>query len=156
MKLKDLIRLDESVTSALAESLSKLMYLTEEYSRTKDLFTLEDLKRRFVAELQYYTEQYSRFKSFKGPNHTYFETQRKKLKAETLERLLANGIKITQADMRVYADPIYVEATNILDKATASFIAAELKYEQFNNTLQAMIQSIAVASKDYHISKTND
>ena len=149
VRLADIIPLGDHTVENLVKSMQELERLTGEYRNTDSLIDLERIKRHFVAHLQFYTQQYSRLKAYKGPNHTYFETQYKKLKAETMSMLLSRGVKVTQADTLVYQEPYYADRVAVLEKAKESFIHAELKYEQFNNTLQALVQSISIANKEY-------
>ena len=153
LKFEDLVKIKAKTLDDLKTSMDKLEDFTQQYLKTDDVFTLEGIKRAFVAELQFFTRNYANIKAFKGPNHTYFENQRKKVKADALELLFADGVKVTAAESKVYGTAFYVERIALLEKFTPVFIAVELKYEQYNNTLQAIVQSISVANKDLGNSK---
>lgn len=148
IKFEDLVKIKAKTLDEIKISMDKMEDLTKSYLKTDDVFGLEGLKKLFVAELQYFARLYADIKSFKGPNHTYFENQRKKVKAEALDLLTAEGLKVTAAESKVYGTAYYSERIKILEKYTPVFIAVELRYEQYNNTLQAIVQSISVANKD--------
>lgn len=149
VKLTDLISLPSDYVENVAKSMGKLEDLTKHYIGTHSLQELEIIKRKFVAELQYFTELYSKSKRYKGTNHTYFETQIKRIKAEAIEILKVEGLKPTAAEVACYGSPYYTERVNKLEEARSSFIHIEEKYSQYNSTLQAIIQSISVANKEY-------
>jgi hypothetical protein len=154
IKLSDLISLPTNYIENVSKAMGNLKELTDLYLKTDNLQELESIKRRFVADLQYFTELYSRAKRYKGVNHTYFETQIKRIKAEAIELLKTEGLKPTAAEVACYGSPYYTERVNKLEEARSSFIHIEEKYNVYNSTLQAIIQSISVANKEYGNTKS--
>jgi hypothetical protein len=148
ISVADLVDIKESTMVKLKEVMDILTNLSKVYTQTDDITALEVLKREFLSNLQYMAGLYAKIKVYKGSNHTYLETAIKKFKAETIDILLTEGHRITTADKSVYVHTHYTSRMAVAEKIIAFCLTVELAYEQYNLTLNSIIQSISVASKD--------
>jgi DNA repair ATPase RecN len=153
-QFKLFVKLREQDYTDIAECISKLQDMTEQYRNCYDLNALETLKREFNSYLQRLTTLYPLTKKYKGSNHTYLEDAIKKLKAETTDLLLHSGKNVTQSEKLLYDHPLYKEQKKTIDTIIGLFIKVEVLHENFNTTLQSIVQSISVLSKEYGNSKS--
>lgn len=153
IKVKDIIPLGDSTVQKLDDVMDKLEALSKNYGASYDIATLETLKREFNANLQYMAGLYAKIKVYKGPNHTYLENAIKRIKAEAMDIIISEGGNITSAEKRVYAHWYYTERIAVAESIVQFCIKVELKYEQYNNTLSSLVQSISVANKELTNSK---
>ena len=151
LKVNDLIKLREQDVTQINLSITRLSDLVKDYYEANDLFDvyqLEEVKRRFLAELQYFTVMYSKTKCYKGSTHTYLEEYRKKTKADTVKLLLDEGKKIGMAEALCYSHPYYIERILLIESLIEFFIKVEYLHEYFTGLGSAIIQSISIASKE--------
>lgn len=153
IKVSDLINFRESDTKSITDSLKVLQDISLEYRNVDDTHSLEDIKKRLNAELQYFATLYSKVKVYKGSNHTYLEDVLKTIKGETISHLLNENVRITAAEQLYYNQPYYKNRLEVILKLKGFFIKVEELYNIYNGTLQCVIQSISVASKEMQNSK---
>lgn len=135
--------------SDLLNALEKLKELSDQYySNVLDIYTLEAFKREFLAYLQYYTEAVASVKSYKAGQSGYLEEERKRIKAEVLELMIAEGAKKTNAELLVYNDKRYREKLALVNQLRTFFIKTEDLLRHFNRVLDSVVQSISVAGKE--------
>lgn len=140
----------------LTESIKRLSEISKEYSSTFDIASLERMKRSLNAELQYFATLFASIKALKGPNHTYLESALKQVKSDTVSFIMSSeSISVTAAERSYPSHPKYVETEASLLKFATFFIKCELLYEQFNNTLKCITQSVSVLSKEYDAQKSS-
>lgn len=149
IKVSDIIDLSNKTIENMDATIKRLKELTDDYYRSDDITSLEKIKREFVSQLQYMASLFSHVKKYKGSNHTYLESAIKRIKAEAIDILMANGSKVTVAEREVYAHPYYTDRMAVAEQLIRLFIKFELLYDQFSATLQCIVQSISVANKDY-------
>lgn len=158
-KVTDLVpSLKEETLKELKTIMIYLTNISKEYYETNDTsdpFILEDLKRRFDGYMQRMATLYSKTKKYKGAQHVYLEDVRKKVKSEVLSRLMAppSSLKITQAEVVVYADEEYAEKIKLIENLREFMINVELMYERFETTYQSIVQSQSLAKREYEQSK---
>lgn len=151
LKVQDLIPLTDKNVKEIQDSLVRLSILTEEYSKSKDFFSLEfleDLKRRYISELQYYTTLFSKVRKFKGESYTYLTETRKRVKSEGVAILMGEGFKQTMAMEMVYCSEYYKDRITLIQKLIEFFIKAENLFDFYTYTLQSIVQSVSVAAKE--------
>ena len=153
LKTSDIIDFKESDFKKITDSLKILEEISKEYRRTDDVHGLEDIKKRLNAELQFFASLYAKVKVYKGTNHTYMEDVLKGIKSETINRLLDSNVKVTAAEQLYYTQPYYKNRLEVLLKIKGFFIKVEELFNIYNGTLQCVIQSISVASKEMQNSK---
>lgn len=153
LKTSDIINFKESDFKKITDSLKILEEISKEYRRTDDVHGLEDIKKRLNAELQFFASLYAKVKVYKGTNHTYMEDVLKGIKSETINRLLDSNVKVTAAEQLYYTQPYYKNRLEVLLKIKGFFIKVEELFNIYNGTLQCVIQSISVASKEMQNSK---
>lgn len=154
LRVSDLIPFNEESYQEILSTIEVLSALTEDYRNTYHLEKLETIKREFNAYLERFAVLYSQTKAYKGDTHTYLSEHRKRFKGETMKILLDEGYNSTSADKIVYSHPYYVKRLNLLEDITEFFIRTEELYTRFNYTLQCIVQSISVASKEKTNTKT--
>ena len=155
IKIADIIPFTEKDRDKIVDTITKLTELSKVYREIDNLTELENLKKEFNGNLQYMATLYAKTKSFKGPNHVYLEVAIKKLKAETITFLLSSGSNVTRAESVYYKEPYYTERMDIIQKLVQFFIKVELLYDNFNWTLQCIIQSISITGKELANSRIN-
>lgn len=151
LKVQDLIPLTDKNVKEIQDSLVRLANLTEEYSNSKEFFNLEfleDLKRRYISELQYYTTLFSKVRKFKGESYTYLTETRKRVKSEAVAILMSEGFKQTMAMEMVYCSDYYKDRITLIQRLIEFFIKAENLFDFYTYTLQSIVQSVSVASKE--------
>ena len=153
LKTSDIINFKESDFKKITDSLKILEEISKEYRRTDDVHGLEDIKKRLNAELQFFASLYAKVKVYKGTNHTYMEDVLKGIKSETINRLLDSNVKVTAAEQLYYTQSYYKNRLEVLLKIKGFFIKVEELFNIYNGTLQCVIQSISVASKEMQNSK---
>lgn len=153
LKVTDVVSIRETTINKLNDVIKILSDLTTEYAKTDSLHELERIKKEYNAHLQYMATLYAKVKAFKGPNHTYLEREIKQIKAETLSLVMQEGVKVTQAENIVYSQPYYKDRMAIIHKLIECFIKVEALYDRFNTTLQCIVQSVSLGSKELTNSK---
>lgn len=151
LKVQDLIPLTEQNVKEIQESLIRLAKLTEEYSNSREFFSiefLEGIKRNYISELQYYTSLFSKVRKFKGESYTYLTETRKRIKSEAIALLMADGFKQTMAMEMVYCSDYYKERITLIQSLIEFFIKAENLFDFYTYTLQSIVQSVSIASKE--------
>lgn len=154
LKVHDVCSLTKQEIMQIHETYERLNVLCKEYFQdASNLFAVDELKRRFLAELGNYVEHFAKVRSFKSGSHVYLEDQRKRLKSDAIEHMVKSGEKRTVAEVMVYSSQYYKERFDLLEKLKAWFIKYEFKYDYYNRVLDSMIQSISVGGKEYQHSK---
>lgn len=153
IKTTDIVPITPGTINSIDTTITELQRMSKAYQEMNDLASLEKLKREFNGQLQYLAMLFSRIKRFKGPNHTYLESALKRIKSETIDILIANGRSATAAEKEVPSHPYYVERMEVAEKIIQYCIKVELLYENFNYTLQCIVQSVSLASKEFSNSK---
>lgn len=154
IKLTDFIDFRETTFKKITDSLARMDSISKRYIKTDDIHELEKVKKELNAELQYLATLYSQTKVYKSSNHTYLEDAIRTLKSKTISKVMDEaGLKITAAENLYAAQPYYTERLAVLLKAKQFFIKVEELYDRYNFTLQCVIQSISIASKEMQNSK---
>lgn len=156
LKVSDVVPLKESDVVLIESSLLRLAKITKEYTESSSLLGVEyldELKRRYVGELHYYNTIFCKVKCFKGSDHVFCSEQRKMIKSEGIKQLIASGVKQTYASDAVYSTDFYKSRITLLQQIIELFIKCENLWDFHNSTLQAIIQSISIASKEQQQSK---
>lgn len=152
IRVSDIVEnLSEVQVQDISKALQRLSNLTAEYTSQKDIYDvdyLERLKRSFISELLYLNSMYNITKSQKDESHTYGTASRKRIKAETINLLLAEGKKITYAETIVYAHPYYTERMSVLESIKKFCIKVENLRDFYEGVLNSIIQSVSVSSKE--------
>lgn len=149
----DLVPLKEKFFNDLTSVIKRMDDISREYVHLDTTHELEDLKKRFNAELQYMATLYAKTKVYKSSNHTYMEDVIRRVKSETIKLLMDDGVKITAAELFYSSQPYFTDRMATILKLKSFFIKVEEMYDRYNNTLQCIIQSISVASKEMQNSK---
>lgn len=153
--VNDIIPLKESFFAEVKTQISVLNDIVQEYNNSESLHYLEDIKKRFNSELQYFTTLYSKTKTYKGSNHTYLEGELKEIRSVALHLIMSEqGVNITTAERLLPAFPYYKERKDLITKIVSFFIKVEELYKRYEVTLQAIIQSVSIAGKDFANSQT--
>lgn len=155
IKVTDLIDFKEKYFQEITDCLNNMEKISKEYRKTDDTYGLELIKKNLNAELQYLATLYSRVKVYKSSNHTYMEDVVRAVKSETIKRLMDEGVKITAAEQMYASQPFYQDRLQVILKVKQFFIKVEELYDRYNATLQCIIQSISVASKEMQNSKSS-
>lgn len=152
MKVQDITSFTERQYKETLETMKKLKELSSSYYNGVDgIYNLEDLKREYMAQLEFFATQYASIRGFKSATHVYLEEQRKRLKAECIERMMAEqGLKRTIAENSVYAYEHYKTGVDLIEELKKFFLKVELLFDHYNRVLDAIIQSISIASKDLY------
>ena len=149
LKVSDLIPFEQESYQEIIATIKVLSNLTEEYRQTYSLDKMETIKREFNAYLERFAVLYSQTKAYKGDTHTYLSEHRKRFKGETMDILMnKDGYNATAAEKLVYSHPYYTKRLDLLEDITEFFIRTELLFDRYNVTLQSIIQSISVASRE--------
>lgn len=106
------------------------------------------MKRRYISELQYYTTLFSKVRKFKGESYTYLTETRKRVKSEAVAILMSEGFKQTMAMEMVYCSDYYKDRITLIQRLIEFFIKAENLFDFYTYTLQSIVQSVSVASKE--------
>jgi len=156
LKVSDLVPLSKDNYTNTSICLKVLASLAKEYHEMSDMYDpyeLERIKRAFDSEMQNLSVHYAAVKKFKGNQHVYLDEVRKRVKAEALELLLDEGVKITAAGDLVYKSEYYTKRISLMEDIKEFMIKVELLYERYNMTFQSIIQSLSSAKKEYENSK---
>jgi hypothetical protein len=152
IKVSDIVEnLTEDQVQDISKALQRLSNLTAEYTTQTDIYDvdyLERLKRMFVSELLYLNSVYNITKGQKDESFTYMTAARKRIKAETINLLLAEGKKITYAETIVYAHPYYTSRLSVLEAIKKFCIKVENLRDFYEGVLNSIIQSVSVSSKE--------
>ncbi|MEX0597431.1 MAG: hypothetical protein WD512_13130 [Candidatus Paceibacterota bacterium] len=157
LRVSDIVKgFEKEDLEKLKDSMKILNDICDEYSDIESIISahdLDELKRKFVGHFQFFSKMFSKVKRYKGASHTYLEEERKRIKAEAIENMLEGGDakNITAAKELVYSFNYYVERIDLLQSLLEFFIKSENMYDYYLNTLQSIIQSISVASKERHV-----
>lgn len=152
IKVSDVIGFSEKDYAKTKETMKKMNTMVAEYVLNMDNpDELERLKRQFNGELMYFNTLYSKILCFRE-NFQYLESQRKELKAVSMQKMMAEDItiKVTNAEKVVYAYPYYIERVKLLEQLKRFFYLVELQYKNYENTQRSIYQSISVLSKEKH------
>jgi hypothetical protein len=153
IKTSDIVDLTEKTIMQIDTTVKELQRLTRTYQSMGDVSSLEKLKREFNGNLQYMATLFAKIKRFKGPNHTYLEGSIKRIKSEAVDIIMANGKSVTAAEKEVHSHPYYVDRMVVAEQIIQYCIKVELLYDNFNYTLQCIVQSVSLASKEFSNSK---
>jgi len=156
LKVSDLITLSKEDYLETHKIIGSLKELSTEYHNMTDLYEpnqLEIIKRKFDSHMQTLSTYYAKIKKFKGSQHVYLDEVRKKIKAEALEIILSEGVKVTVADSLVYKSDYYVSRINLMEDIKEFMIKTELLYERFDRTFDSIVQSYSTARKEFENSK---
>jgi hypothetical protein len=152
LKVHDVIpSLREKDIQMIKESLSRLDTLTKQYVEAESLFDLEELeriKRNFIGEMSLFNTLYSKTKKYKDESFIYCTQQRKRIKNETVQVLLSEGVKVSHVDNFVYCHPYYVDRLKVLDMLKEFFLKIEAMHEHFTFVGNSIIQSISLCNKE--------
>lgn len=152
IKVRDIVEyLTEKNVEDISKSLARLSGIAAEYYNQEDIYDvelLEKLKRRLVGELLYLNTLYNITKSQKDATHTYMSEARKRIKAEAINVLLAEGKKITLAETLVYASPYYTVRIEVLEALKRFCIKVENLRDTYESVLNSVIQSVSISSKE--------
>ncbi|MAX51555.1 MAG: hypothetical protein CMH22_06205 [Methylophaga sp.] len=156
LKVSDLVPLSESTYKNAYECLGKLKKLAAEYHNMTDIYDpyeLERIKRAFDSQMQMLSVSYAALKKFKGSQHVYLDEVRKRVKAEALEALLDEGVKVTAAGDLVYKSKYYTDRIALMEDIKEFMIKVELMYDRYDTTFQSIVQSLSTAKKEYENSQ---
>jgi hypothetical protein len=156
LKVSDLVDLSKGTYTETHDIIKKLTALSAEYHSMTDFYDpyeLERIKRQFDSYMQSFAVYYARIKKFKGNQHVYLDEVRKKIKAEALQQLIDEGVKVTAADSLVYKSKYYVKRVNLMEDIKEFMIKTELLYDRFNTTFHSIVQSYSAAKKEFENSK---
>ena len=152
IRVKDIIdNLTEQNVSDISASLERLSNVAKGYYDQVDIYDVEELerlKRKMVGELLYLNSLYQLTKSQKDESFTYMTAARKRIKAETMNLLISEGKKVTMAETLLYAHPYYTERMSVLEMLKRFCIKVESLRDTYEGVLNAIIQSISIASKE--------
>lgn len=151
LKVSDLVDLKESDYKNTLGTINELQKLSFEYHNMSDFYDpnqLEIIKRKFDSYMQTFAVQYAKIKKFKGSQHVYLDEVRKRIKAEALEILMEEGVKVTAADSLVYKSKYYTERIRLMEDVKEFMIKTEILYERFDTTFQAIVSSLYSSSKE--------
>jgi len=73
---------------------------------------------------------------------------RKRIKSEAIALLMADGFKQTMAMEMVYCSDYYKERITLIQSLIEFFIKAENLFDFYTYTLQSIVQSVSIASKE--------
>jgi hypothetical protein len=157
MRVNDITSYTEEKYKATKSTLKSLSEMSGKYYNGVDgVHNLEELKRTFMATLEYLATQYAEVRGYKSSTHVYLEEQRKRLKAESVEKMMAEqGLKRTIAENSVYAYQYYKDGVDLIEELKKFFLRVELLYDHYSRVLDAIIQSISIASKDFYQNKNS-
>lgn len=150
VKVSDIIDFSEDDYKKTKQLIKKMNIMVGEYVLNMDNpDALERLKREFNAQLMYLATFYAKILCFRE-NFQYLESQRKELKATSMQIMMREdiSIKITNAEKQVYAYPYYIERVKLLEKLKSFFYLVELQYKNYENTQRSIYQSISVLTKE--------
>ena len=106
-----------------------------------DLDTFEDVKRELIDILSKISDNHAKIKYF---NTMYIEARKTK-KAEVLDQLADEGVKITAAKETVYNEQEYKDYMDVVFTIEKVYNTINSRYYLILNVLDALQQSIAVA-----------
>lgn len=156
LKVSDLVTLSKETYIVTGNTLKELSLIAKEYHDMLDMYDphqLESIKRRFDAHMQNLAVQYAAIKKFKGNQHVYLDEVRKRIKAEALQNLLDEGVKVTAAGDLVYKCDYYTKRVTLMEDIKEFMIKVELLYDRYNTTFQSIVQSLSSAKKEFENSK---
>lgn len=155
--MKPTIHFPKDAWSALIYSTSELDKLVDEYSASigvVNLMFLEELKKKFIAHLNNFAHNYSHVKKAKGSNHTFLEDYKRHLRAFHVKALLDEAkaskekLSFSGAQGLVEAYEPYLKDFDDMEDKKESLIFFEEKYNIFQMTFQAIVQSISSSRKE--------
>lgn len=153
----DVVSLPKKYFDSVSEVLDKMKALGEEYqSSTDNLSRLEEIKKEMNGWLQNFAELFSTVKALKGTNHVYLENAVKKIKADAMEQLLEQGLKITAAEKLIYNSEYFEAHMQVANKLIKYCVNMELMYEHYTTTLSCITQSISILGKEYNSQKMSN
>lgn len=131
--------------------LDKLKGLGDEYAKLEDMATperLEEMKREVGSYLTSLSTYLSKVKCYKF-NNDYLEEERKQIKSEAIELLVANeGHSPSAAEKVVYASEYYKTRVALLQQIKRFFWDVELKYDRYRDVLRSIYQSVSVLTEE--------
>lgn len=131
--------------------LNKLKLLGDEYASLQDTATperLEEIKREMGSYLTSLSTYLSKVKCFKF-NNDYLEEERKQIKSEAIELLVANdNLSPSAAEKVVYASEYYKKRVELLQRLKRFFWNVELKYDRYKDVLRSIYQSVSLLSEE--------
>jgi hypothetical protein len=156
IKVEDIVDFKQETVQEISQCCKKLDGLCREYSEIDGIGAIGDLeilKRRFVGEFQYFAKLFSHVKKYKGASHTYLEDQRKQIKAEGINKVMAEkgNLSITAAKELVYDTDFYKQRIDVIQSLIKFFIKTENMYDYYTSVFQSIIQSVSIASKEKNI-----
>lgn len=151
IKISDLVSFSESDYIKTDELLKQMNIMVQEYvENLEDIEGLELLKRKFNGNLVYLGSFYSKIKCFKE-QHEFLESHRKRIKSETIQHLIENSdekMSVAAAEKLVYSCPYYIDRISVLEKLKKFFYKVELNYQNYQDCLRSIYQSISLLSKE--------
>lgn len=156
LKVSDLVPLSKETYVETSKVIKALQGLSAEYHTMEDMYdphALELIKRKFDSHMQTLAVKYAAIKKFKGNQHVYLDEVRKRIKAEALQNLLDEGIKVTAADSLVYKSEYYTRRVALMEDIKEFMIMTEEMYGRFDSTFHSIVQSQSWAKREYENAK---
>lgn len=153
LKVSDLVQFKEKDYAEAKKLMAEMDGMVAEYVGMTDstnLEGLEALKRKFNAKMVHMAVYYSKVSCFKE-NFEFLNGHRKRVKAEAIQHLIDNSetkISYSAAENLVYAYPLYIKGTQLLEKIKSFFYLLDLQYKNYQSTQTNIYQSVSLMSKE--------